>query len=792
MACPLRPASLASFVSALALATSLAAQCGLNWLPGTGANGPYGSVHAILVLPNGDLVAGGWFPIADSTFASNIARWNGTAWLPLGAGVSNRVYALARMPNGDIVAGGTFTMAGGQPASRIARWDGSSWAPLGPGLDGTVNALLVLPNGDLVAGGAFHGSGAATTNLVAQWNGVSWSPLGSGLFGTEVTSLARMPNGDIIAGGNILQGGSPYGLQRWDGVSWQPVPGLNNAYVSDVVVRPNGDLVATGDMFIGSVLTSAVRWDGIAMQSLNPPPVSNPIALIAMSNGDVWMGVTGSAWVRPLHRWNGTSWTSVPNGPPDVRALAEDGSGCLLVGAPGAEPVPPVLIQHTVTRLNGANWQTIGAPAQPLPDVRAMVRMRNGDVVVGGSFASFGGVAANNLARWNGSVWSPLGLGVGGPVSALAAAPNGDVVVSGSFVDVGGSPAIRVARWNGQVWSSLAGGLGFAALHLAAGANGEILAVGGPTNVARFDGLTWGQLAVPGILVMDVASLPNGSFAIGGILIGTGASVCVVSGGTVTPLPGGPTDVLHLLADSRGGLVAYGNNTGARWDGTTWTPLPAAQLNGLGELPNGDLIASGAFASLGGGAASSIYRLRSSGWESFGEVRANPSPPVFVTASGGGDLFVAGPVYGAANVTSLGFAHGQPTCPAAASSIGAGCTGGAGPVTLIANNTPWVGGVFTATASGMTTNSLAVQVLGSPALAQPLPSPAGCWLLTAPILMDLLVPSGGTATSAWAVPAVPSLAGLQVRLQVVGIELAAAGIVRLTSTNALDLMIGAL
>jgi hypothetical protein len=58
--------------------------------------------------------------------------------------------------------------------------------------------------------------------------------------------------------------------------------------------------------------------------------------------------------------------------------------------------------------------------------------------------------------------------------------------------------------------------------------------------------------------------------------------------------------------------------------------------------------------------------------------------------------------------------------------------------------------------------------------------------------MELLLPSFGIATSTWALPASPSLAGLQVRLQVVGIELGATGIVRLTSTNGLQLTIGAL
>jgi hypothetical protein len=42
------------------------------------------------------------------------------------------------------------------------------------------------------------------------------------------------------------------------------------------------------------------------------------------------------------------------------------------------------------------------------------------------------------------------------------------------------------------------------------------------------------------------------------------------------------------------------------------------------------------------------------------------------------------------------------------------------------------------------------------------------------------------------VPVQPSLAGQQLRLQVVGFELAGGSIVRLTSTNALQLTIGAL
>jgi hypothetical protein len=622
---------------------------------------------------------------------------------------------------------------------------------------------------------------------VAQWNGVSWSPLGSGFGSYEVRSLARMPNGDIIAGGSMF-----HSLSRWNGVSWNPVPGLDSASsatpstVFKVAVHPSGDLVATGLLFMNGVPTGVVRWNGVAMQSLNPP-VADAQALIARANGDIWIRV-GSASAPNVFRWDGTGWTWVSPGPVQVFAFAEDGSGRLLVGA---DPWSP--IEGAVARFDGVNWQTLGEPTPP--NVHAMVRMQNGDIVIGGSFASFRGVAANNLARWNGSVWSPLGLGVDGSVSALAAAPNGDLVVSGSFDNAGGAPANRVARWNGQSWSTLGGGLAIEAETLAAGANGEVLALGLSHDLHRFDGLAWSTLTVPLGPTSAVVSLPNGTFAIGGLFFYGSSGVAIVNGGTITPLPGGPAQVWHLLADSRGGLVASGTGT-RRWDGTTWTALQTPYHTGLGELPNGELILSGPFLSLGGGAASSLYRMRNGAWESFGEVRTFTQPFEYtevVIANGHGDLFVAGSVQSAGNVASLGLAQGRPTCPATASVFGAGCTGGAGPVTLVANNEPWVGTTFTATASGMTASSLSVQLLGSAAPALPLPGGApGCSLFVAPILMDLLLPSAGIATSAWAVPALPSLAGLQVRLQVVGIELGAAGIVRLTSTNALELTIGML
>ena len=88
------------------------AQCA-RWLEITDQSvpGALGTVDSLVVMPSGDLVAGGRFQAVGSTVASNIARWDGSSWAPLGSGVGGSkpsdpatVLALAVLPNGDIVA----------------------------------------------------------------------------------------------------------------------------------------------------------------------------------------------------------------------------------------------------------------------------------------------------------------------------------------------------------------------------------------------------------------------------------------------------------------------------------------------------------------------------------------------------------------------------------------------------------------------------------------------------------------------------------------------------------------
>src|SRR5207247_2034491 len=85
------------------------------------------------------------------------------------------------------------------------------------------------------------------------------------------------------------------------------------------------------------------------------------------------------------------------------------------------------------------------------------------DVYAGGAFTTAGGSAANHIAKWDGSSWSPLGSGIGGgsfPISVRALAVSGsDVYAGGYFTTAGGTAAKFIAKWNGSSWSGLGSGI---------------------------------------------------------------------------------------------------------------------------------------------------------------------------------------------------------------------------------------------------------------------------------------------------------------------------------------------
>lgn len=121
-----------------------------------------------------------------------------------------------------------------------------------------------------------------------------------------------------------------------------------------------------------------------------------------------------------------------------------------------------------------------------------------------------------------------------------------------------------------------------------------------------------------------------------------------------------------------------------------------------------------------------------------------------------------------------------PVVPGTAAPYGPSCNGPLGPLQLVATTTPYVGGVFRATCSGIAADTSNAVIYGLTPLAVPLTAvlPAGlpgCELLATVELFELLPPGGPTITTSIVVPADPLLVGVVVHQQVLQVEFSTTG-----------------
>ncbi len=458
---------------------------GSNWSAiGTNGSGngsiPPTGAHIVTAIAQagGQLfVGGGFFDLSDGGVtlpqADYLATWSGTHWSALGdepngalvnGYTGSAVYAI--LVNGtDVYVGGYFRDVSNHgsnlpSADYVVKWDGANWSALGGdgagdgSLHGRVTSLAWI-SPYLYVGGDFlnvNDGGVAlnAADHIARWDGAHWAALGSNGAGDGSIATSQRVNSLAASGSTLYVGGSftdvnnngvvlnaADRIARWDGTNWSAL-GSNGA--------GNG---ALGSGWVGSLTVSgSTLYVGGGFTDIN-------------DGGSV---LTAADYIAT---WNGSHWAALAdNGSGNgalndsVSAIALDGTNVYVGGTftDVNDQGTPMLNADYFALWNGSHWSAVGSGAPAFNSSVNAIAVVGGKVYVGGSFTNvWNGVAlpaADYVARWDGTDWTPLGAN-GQTVGSLSdtvfalGVRSTDLLVGGFFTNVlnGGTDVVKPADY---------------------------------------------------------------------------------------------------------------------------------------------------------------------------------------------------------------------------------------------------------------------------------------------------------------------------------------------------------
>jgi hypothetical protein len=473
------------------------------------------------------------------------AAWIGRAWQPMDQGLDTAGNSYARtliVYGKQPLAGGHFYLEDHPSFVNAIQWDGERWREVGSDFTLFPRDLLsiVVLRGKPVAIGYFSDVGTIRLtgydspadkwipfdSIHTNWSGYSaaviddslyiacdnydlpggtdvaiydpyrhtWSPLGRNIDYGRIQGITKFRD-RIVIGGDFTMSGITY-LAQWNGNVWQRLTTSEGYGRRGEIVQlaiSNHDVYAIADTDRISTTSSygLVRWDGVQWQK---ELVAGRIDAIASDSDGSYLGVS-----TPLSKnFRDVIWSHNTS----TRYLGLNVSGSITTILPDSNNLYVAgsfnrLADSTdIAKYGLAHWDRlrdewtfldsrINRSSGQGAEVRAVATFRN-NIVVGGSFDSINGIAARNVARWDGTRWHSIGEGFSSRVLSLAFTPNGVLYAGGEFLTSGNQPLEFLASSNGNDWDAVSGSPDWPVHTLAA--TDDALLIGGESfGVMRLD-----------------------------------------------------------------------------------------------------------------------------------------------------------------------------------------------------------------------------------------------------------------------------------------------------------------
>jgi len=607
-------------------ASNIAAWDGTQWSAlGSGVNG---AVNALAVY-QGRLYAGGTFTIAGGSATGVVASWDGTNWEGTAEGPLS-INGFTVYQN-ELVGSGTFSLA--SFATPIAKWNGSAWTFLGPlsTVQGGVSALAVY-NGKLIAGGNFTKVNGQNAGGIAQWDG-AWTPLGSGIESGKTIRALGVFQGSLFAGGNFatIGGVASTFLGKWDGNQWSAAGAgyVNTAAFSGVraISMFDGKVVVGSDVTLKLVLA----FDGAAWSTLGPLTRSSVLSLQSFG-GVLFAGTEDglpSTFGRGLVAYAGNEWQPIAEGFNGSIYAMTNFEDQLVVG--GAIQRIPGRASRTIARWNGAVWSDMVSRHS---EVNAL-SVYDGLLYAGGQFVTAFGGPPQGVGRWNGSGWEALSQKLPGTTARVLhlGEYQGKMLATGDIRGTSIQFPTGAWLWNGAQWQGLGDVFGFGYVTSSAVYRGDLYVAGAPLlsdpnsgAVLRYNGTMWQRLGQNGIsgsvlrvyqdeLVIAARDVRTpGGFSYGPLAKWNESEIAAI------PVSSSGIDSIVVMNEYHGDLVIAGGFTNAfgvgsngvvRWTGTSFEALGQGVSGGtvwtLSSFQD-ELVAGGVFTIAGGEPSANFAR----------------------------------------------------------------------------------------------------------------------------------------------------------------------------------------